>query len=283
MLRTLIWGTGNTGRRIKREIALEKDIIAFLDNDSSRWGQNIEGIKIIGNISAITSLEYDEIIIGSLPGMEPIKQELINAGVPTYKINTSYVETSVNARINFLRDFAAMNQDNIEEYAVAEGGCYQGDFSKEINKYFPKNKLYLFDTFTGFDEKDIKLEEENGWSEQGKQHLGNTHENMVLEKLPYQENVVICKGYFPETTKGLETEKFFFVNLDFDLYQPTLEGLRFFSARMVRGGIILVHDYFTFSGYRGIAEAVMKFEAENEMKLVKIPIGDSLSIAIAGF
>ncbi len=283
MLRTLIWGTGNTGRRIKREIGSEKNIIAFLDNDSCRWGQEIEGVKIIGGISALTNIDYDEIIIASLPGIETIKQELVNVGVPIHKINTGYVETSVNARINFLRDFSAMNQNNIEEYAVAEGGVYQGDFSKEINKYFPKNKLYLFDTFTGFDEKDVKLEEKNGWSEQGKQHLGNTNENMVLEKLPYQQNAVICKGYFPETTKGLENEKFFFVNLDFDLYQPTLEGLRFFSARMVRGGVILVHDYFTFSGYRGIAEAVKKFEDENEMKLFKIPIGDSLSIGIVGF
>ena len=104
MLRTLIWGTGNTGRRIKREIGSEKNIIAFLDNDSCRWGQEIEGVKIIGGISALTNIDYDEIIIASLPGIETIKQELVNVGVPIHKINTGYVE-----KINYI--FLIHSQD----------------------------------------------------------------------------------------------------------------------------------------------------------------------------
>lgn len=52
--------------------------------------------------------------------------------------------------------------------------------------------------------------------------------------------------------------------------------------RMGSGGVILVHDYFSAGGYRGISQAIKQFEEEKRFKLKKIPIGDSLSIAIVG-
>jgi hypothetical protein len=100
---------------------------------------------------------------------------------------------------------------------------------------------------------------------------------MVLGKLPHPENAVIKKGYFPETAAGLE-DTFCFVNLDFDLYMPILAGLEYFFPRMVSGGIILVHDYFS-EIYKGAKRAVNDFEKEHEA--VKLfPIGDGISIGI---
>ena len=40
----------------------------------------------------------------------------------------------------------------------AEAGVFEGDFAKWINQYFPDRKLYLFDTFEGFDMRDIEKE-----------------------------------------------------------------------------------------------------------------------------
>src|ERR1041385_1300392 len=34
---------------------------------------------------------------------------------------------------------------------VAEVGVYKGEFAKRLNQLFPAKKLYLFDTFEGFD------------------------------------------------------------------------------------------------------------------------------------
>lgn len=45
--------------------------------------------------------------------------------------------------------------NNSIEGSVAEAGVYQGNFSAVINKCFPTRKLYLFDTFEGFDSKEI--------------------------------------------------------------------------------------------------------------------------------
>src|SRR3954469_19259810 len=48
---------------------------------------------------------------------------------------------------------------------VAELGVYKGDFSKRLNQLFPDKKLYLFDTFSGFDERDISIEHNKGYSD----------------------------------------------------------------------------------------------------------------------
>ena len=63
------------------------------------------------------------------------------------------------------------------------------------------------------------------------------------------------------------------------MYTPTIEGLRFFYPRMMPGGIILVHDYFT-KFYHGVKQAIDDFEKEMSIILTRVPIGDGISIAI---
>lgn len=94
----------------------------------------------------------------------------------------------------------------------------------------------------------------------------------------YPEQCIIKKGYFPQSAEEIE-EQFCYVNLDMDLYKPTLEGLYFFYPRMTQGGIITIHDYFT-KGYEGIKVALHKFLEEMGEKIVPFPIGDHVSIAI---
>lgn len=42
------------------------------------------------------------------------------------------------------------------EGAAADLGAYRGDISWQMNALMPERKLYLFDTFTGYDARDIK-------------------------------------------------------------------------------------------------------------------------------
>lgn len=100
-----------------------------------------------------------------------------------------------------------------------------------------------------------------------------------MSKMSHSENCIIRKGYFPETGKGIE-DKFCFVNLDLDLYQPTLEGLKYFWDKMVPGSIILIHDFFA-QDYPNVKTAVYDFEEYIGKQLTMTPIGDSLSIAVA--
>lgn len=279
MERALIFGTGSTGRRVFDEIKNSVQIIGFLDNDPAKWGGYIEDVPIIGNGEGLDEAGYDEIIICSLPGMKAIQKQLMDLGVQSHKINCEHISTQVNARINFLEDFADLHRDLSNELSIAEGGVFQGDFAKDINRCFPDNKLYLFDTFEGFDERDTRKEHEEGFSIFEKSHLNTTSVDLVIGKMAYPERVEARKGYFPETVTGLESERFFFVNLDFDLYNPTLDGLRFFYPRLDAEGVMLIHDYYN-PGYAGIKIAIDDFEKEQGIKLRRFPIGDHCSIAI---
>lgn len=140
--------------------------------------------------------------------------------------------------------------------------------------------MHLFDTFEGFDKRDI--DKDRLYSEAKVGDYSNASIDMVMKKMIYPENVIIHKGYFPDTAKQLGEERFAFVNLDVDLYEPTYNGLKLFKDKMISGGVILVHDYFA-TNFKGPNEAVNQFLEEMNGRYAKYPIGDGISIMITGF
>jgi hypothetical protein len=205
-----------------------------------------------------------------------MKDKCLLLGESEEKIKGDFVQDGSAARLDFLYHMAeilSQNEDN--DWAVAEAGVYRGEFAKEINKCF-KKKIFLFDTFEGFDERDFANEESKSFVKAG--HFGNTSVELVLNRFQYPENAIVRKGYFPETTVGIE-EKFGFVSLDMDLYKPIYEGLRFFYPKLIRGGCILVDDYFA-PGYPNVKQAIKDYESYLGMKLLYLPIGDNRGVAV---
>ncbi|MDR1216614.1 MAG: hypothetical protein LBK25_08030 [Treponema sp.] len=270
-----IFGSSSTGKRLLPIIEKRYSVIGFLDNAKNRWNEKVDGYTIYPP-SHINNEKYDSIIIAATTGYEPVTEQLVAMGVDRGKINTEYVVVPVKSRITFLEKLGEIFTEKRIDGCVAEGGVFQGEFAKEINRVFPTKKLYLFDTFSGFDKRDIDTEQQNQYSEFGESHLSNTSEELVMGKMKFPEMCIIKKGYFPETTAGV-SEKFCFVNLDFDLYQPILAGIEYFYPRMVKGGVILIHDYFS-EGYKGVKEAVKEFDRKNGINV--FPIGDGISIGI---
>lgn len=161
------------------------------------------------------------------------------------------------------------------EGSVAELGVYKGKFARYINGYFPGRKFYLFDTFEGFDTKDIASEVNNQYSS-GSQDFSDTSVESVLKIMPNRNLCVVCKGYFPDSANGVD-DKFAFVSIDADLFDPIYSGLKYFYPRLNKGGYIFVHDYSN-ENYKGASEAVIKFCEENGLSYVLIP--DSCGSAI---
>jgi O-methyltransferase len=157
---------------------------------------------------------------------------------------------------------------------VAELGVYRGDFAKWINEAFPDRKLYLFDTFEGFDERDIEIDRQKGYS-LGKDEF-HTSVDLVLKKMKYPDNCIVRKGWFPESARGI-ADNFVFVSIDVDLYQPIYTGLEFFFPRLAKGGYIFVHDYNS-KKYSGAKAAVHEFCTKNNT--VFFPLTDRTGSAI---
>lgn len=160
---------------------------------------------------------------------------------------------------------------------VAEVGVFQGDFAKDLNFVFPNKTIYLFDTFSGFHQEDIKTDQNRGFSD-GMQDFSQTSVDLVRGKLPHPNQAQFRPGYFPQTAMGLENESFCLVSLDTDLYEPIVEGLRFFYPRLSPGGFIFVHDYHN-DQYPGVRAAVEEYAQSIPLSYLPIPdIGGSVVI-----
>lgn len=151
---------------------------------------------------------------------------------------------------------------------AAELGVYKGNFAQRINYLMPDRKLYLFDTFEGFHEEDIKKEVSKNFSS-GEQDFSDTSVELVLNKMKNRSNCIVKKGYFPGTATDID-DKFCFVSIDADLYEPILNGLKFFYPRLENKGYIFVHD-FNNDDYKGARQAVLEFCNENNIGYTPIP------------
>jgi len=154
-----------------------------------------------------------------------------------------------------------IKKNNIDG-SFAEVGIWRGDTSRFIHLLAPERILYLFDTFEGFPSEDLERDDDR---------FRDTSEEIVKKTIRDLSNIVIRKGYFPDTAKDLESEAFAFVLLDLDLYKPTRAGLELFYPRMKSGGYIFVHDYNSPESNWAVSRAVNEFMRDIPEKLVEIP------------
>lgn len=143
--------------------------------------------------------------------------------------------------------------------ALAEVGVYRGGSAQLIAAAKGDAALHLFDTFAGLPKHDATRD---GRFQAGQ--LADTNLARVQASLSAWSNVYFHPGIFPGSAASLAAElRFKLVHLDVDLHRSTLDALRYFSNRMVRGGAILVHDYNNRT-VPGTRTAVDEFLSENQ-------------------
>lgn len=165
------------------------------------------------------------------------------------------------------------------EGSFAELGVYKGDTTEILHLCDPDRMLHLFDTFEGFPSVDLK--EETGIAAgYTTQHFADASVEKVRARLGDHPNVIIHKGYFPESTLSCLDEKFALVNIDVDLYNPTKAGLEFFYPRLSDGGVMLIHDYN--ADWPELVNAVDNFILAIPEVLTPVPDADSSVMIIKG-
>lgn len=163
--------------------------------------------------------------------------------------------------------------------AVAELGVYQGDFALLMHTHLPDRPIHLFDTFEGFDERDVAPDAAKDYVAEF-HDFTNTSGAAVAGRFPVQAEVVLHPGWFPESAASLDDTRFALVSLDTDLYQPILSGLQWFWPRLSPGGYILVHDYNN-STFKGAKAAVDGFVSTTP-GVALCPIPDAGGTAVIG-
>jgi len=145
---------------------------------------------------------------------------------------------------------------------IAEVGVYKGGSAKIICEAKVNKTLHLFDTFKGLP----NLSKVDDLEQFYKGEYATSFEDVKNYLVKYSK-IKFYKGIFPFTTKSIKNKKFSFVNLDVDIYESTLNCLKFFYPKMNKGGIILSHDYINAPGVRKAFDEFFENRPELIIKL----------------
>ena len=274
-----IYGTGLIAKRVAYHFNDAYTLKGYIETKPEK--KDFLGKAVFFPDILLSDRDWDFCIIASAASSE-IRGYLLGIGVPDKKIVCIWDEknniSAIDDRLAFLRTVAEDLSDKGIKGSVAEVGVYKGSFSRHINAEFPDSKFYLFDTFDGFDQRDVDFDLAHGFDGGGikKNNLAFDDIDYVLNRMPYRDRCVLKKGFFPETAQGIE-DRFVFVSLDVDMYQPIYEGLRYFWPRMEVGGCIVVHDYAS-PHWPGVKQAVREFS--DCEKAAFIPLSDLCGSAV---
>lgn len=83
-MRVVIFGTGKVYQKYKNSIKKSIELVAFIDNDSKKWGKVLDGIMIYP-VSDLDELEYDKVFLLSASHLE-MRRQLWTLGIPSNKI-----------------------------------------------------------------------------------------------------------------------------------------------------------------------------------------------------
>ncbi len=181
------------------------------------------------------------------------------------------VESLLSGNESFLLYSIARAQSRLDG-DMAEVGVFQGCSAKIISTASGGTKLHLFDTFQGLPDPS---HHERDWMRPG--DYASSLES-VEAFLADHGNVSFYPGLFSaDVARPVSNQEFSFVHLDVDLKSSTLECLRFFYPRLVRGGIILTHDYSYFDGVR---EAVDQFLADKDQAMIELPTSQAMIVKL---
>jgi O-methyltransferase len=162
------------------------------------------------------------------------------------------IERSYRDKVRFYSiwlQLERLKKQNIKG-AFAELGVYKGETARMIHEMDNSRKFYLFDTFKGFDNNDLQLEDRND-EKFSPDNFSDTNIESVRAFIDGNENIILIPGLFPESIADIMEESYSFVHLDADLYQPTIAALNYFYPKLSPGGVILIHDYnHTWAGLR---------------------------------
>jgi hypothetical protein len=147
---------------------------------------------------------------------------------------------------------------------IVELGVYRGNTADFMKKKCDRH-LHLFDTFSGFDQRDSKQYADA-------KLFQNTSLDAIKKRLG-TTGVSYYPGYFPESAKEFPRDRVIaLVHIDVDLYEPISKALDYFYPQLHRNGYIVVHDYNNIKMWElGAQRAVDEFVARVGAAIVELP------------
>jgi O-methyltransferase len=156
---------------------------------------------------------------------------------------------------------------------VWECGVYKGGtaamMAAILKDSCPSKRLYLFDTFEGMPETDVKRDRHKAGD------FSDTSLDAVVSYIGHRDICIVRKGFIPETFAGLESSQIAFAHIDVDIYRSILDCLQFIWPKLSCGGFVVFDDY-GFPSCPGARAAVDEFFLEEACVPLCLPTGQAV-------
>lgn len=177
------------------------------------------------------------------------------------------------------------------ECGVWRGGCVMLMAKVLADMNVNDRDLYLFDTFEGmtaptdkdqnhkgymaaevFEETKFDDREGSDWCYAS---IEDVQRNVAATDYP-SDRIQYIKGKVEDTLPGKAPEQIALLRLDTDWYESTKAEMDAMYPRLVTGGILIIDDYYTWSGSK---EAVDEYVKEHDLSIFIMPMSSG-AIAI---
>lgn len=172
------------------------------------------------------------------------------------------------------------------EGAIAECGCWKGLSSYMLCHLLRRHRAgfrgagyQIFDSFEGLSvpvDADMvmnpKLQSADATRPAGSYAAAYYEVRASLAEFP---EIEYHKGWLPQSLEGLPEQRYRFVHVDVDLYEPSKGCLEYFYPRLVPNGMIVSDDYGSLY-WPGAKKAIDDFCAEHQVPLLTVSTGQAI-------
>jgi hypothetical protein len=213
-------------------------------------------------------------------------------GIPQYDMEKEFIDifekckkftiTSIEGMYSLYKavEYVVIHKipGSIVECGVFKGGTAMLCAYTLKNLNVLQNKIYLYDTYEGMSEPNIKDKTHFGESARKKwddlrdvkvnkmfyASLDEAKNNLYTTGYP-RDNLIFVKGKVEDTIPEIIPENIALLRLDTDFYESTYHELLNLYPRLSKNGVIIIDDY----GYwKGAREATDKYFSENNVKIL---------------
>ena len=241
-----------------------------------RYAWYLAGKQMVNQHLLTSEIENRNFFIQCIPDRYSLNLRLYNKSSDffSYADLKKWIEGNYLNNVSDIARFFFLNQcmdQLIEEKIegdVAELGVFRGNSASLLAKFAQKidRTCYLFDTFEGFDARDLNGQDQNVL----KTGFSNTSLQGVKE-LVGEKNTSYVKGFFPESLNQVAgLSQLALVHLDCDLEAPFKAALEYFYPRLQKGGFLIMHDYSSLC-WPGATKAIDRFFSDKPEFVIPIP------------
>jgi O-methyltransferase len=139
--------------------------------------------------------------------------------------------------------------------SLIEIGSYKGGGAIHISNSCPERTIFVCDTFEGFGDLPMDPKLDHLFA---RERFRDTSFDFVKSHWTQKgRDVRWVQGYFPESATDVEIAKISFAHIDLDIYESTVNTLKYLRPRLIDRSVVVFDDYLR--GADGVVKAAREF------------------------